>query len=364
MKHEQTQAAKSVLDKFKPMELPSLPDNPLVSVLIANYNYGMYIGEAIESVLNQTYQNFEIIICDDGSTDNSLEVVEHWAKLDKRVKYIAKENGGVASALNACYSLSEGQIICFLDADDIFVRNKIAVVVESFHKNLGGFLIHPVQQISEAKEFLGIYPIFSSLPNGWIANVLLDAGGVIEFPPVSGLSLRKEVAELIFPLNTAFRTNADGIIQRIAPLVTEVISLQDALALRRVHSQNITYVKRITPQVIEREIEIGRRLWDEQRRFLLTYREPCAELLKPYETSFSFVANTYLLQRLNREPKEFWLPTWRQVINHIEYRQLTFIRRFIWYLSRFIGNGIFPTFLNLWMGHNRLKAIISRCKKR
>ncbi len=133
IKHEQAQIVNPVfLDKLGPMELPPLPKVPLVSVLIASYNYGEYIGEAIDSVLNQTYQNFEIVICDDGSTDNSLEVIRAFAQKDSRIKYVFKENGGVASALNIAYFMSEGNIICFLDADDIFIRDKLYLVVQAF----------------------------------------------------------------------------------------------------------------------------------------------------------------------------------------------------------------------------------------
>jgi glycosyltransferase involved in cell wall biosynthesis len=83
-----------LIKKLKPMELPPLPKEPLVSVLIANYNYGHYIGEAIESVLNQTYQNFEIVTCDDGSTDNSLEVIQSYAKYDSRGEIYCKAKLG------------------------------------------------------------------------------------------------------------------------------------------------------------------------------------------------------------------------------------------------------------------------------
>ncbi|HXG36600.1 MAG TPA: glycosyltransferase, partial [Dehalococcoidia bacterium] len=86
MKHEQTQATSpGLVKKLEPMQLPPLPQNPLVSVLIPNYNYGQYISDAIESVLNQTYQNFEIVICDDGSTDNSLEAIRRYAEQDNRI---------------------------------------------------------------------------------------------------------------------------------------------------------------------------------------------------------------------------------------------------------------------------------------
>jgi glycosyltransferase involved in cell wall biosynthesis len=78
-------------EKLQPIELPKLPENPLVSILIANYNYEKYIGETIESVLSQTYPNWEAIVCDDGSKDNSREVIETYVQKDSRIKlYVSR----------------------------------------------------------------------------------------------------------------------------------------------------------------------------------------------------------------------------------------------------------------------------------
>src|SRR5688572_166602 len=82
--------------EMTPLQLPPLGHAPLVSVLIVNYNYEHFLSDAIESVLKQTYQNFEIVICDDGSKDNSRELISEYARKDARVKPIFKENGGVA----------------------------------------------------------------------------------------------------------------------------------------------------------------------------------------------------------------------------------------------------------------------------
>lgn len=105
----------------------------LISVLINNYNYGQYLKECIDSVLNQTYQNFELIIVDDGSTDNSSLILDQYSVIDQRIKIIKKENSGQLSAFNAGFRASKGEIIFFLDADDLYTKNYLAFA-SSFYK--------------------------------------------------------------------------------------------------------------------------------------------------------------------------------------------------------------------------------------
>lgn len=94
------------------------PNKPLVSVIIPCYNYGDRIGRAIESVKNQSYTNWEIIIVDDGSSDGSDKVIERLIQGDERIRLIRQENRGVAFARNRGVFASRGEYICCLDADD------------------------------------------------------------------------------------------------------------------------------------------------------------------------------------------------------------------------------------------------------
>jgi glycosyltransferase involved in cell wall biosynthesis len=112
---------------------------PLVSAIIPNYNYARYVGEAVESALGQTYPNIEVIVVDDGSTDNSLEVLEQYRD---RIKIIDQKNSGVCVARNRGVAESAGEYIAFLDADDVWLPEKIEKQVEKFAsgKDLG--LVH------------------------------------------------------------------------------------------------------------------------------------------------------------------------------------------------------------------------------
>lgn len=95
-----------------------LMNKPLISVIVPCYNHSQFIVEALESVLNQSYINFECIIVNDGSTDNTEEVVLNWIQIDRRFKYIYQENAGVSSARNTGISQSSGLYILPLDSDD------------------------------------------------------------------------------------------------------------------------------------------------------------------------------------------------------------------------------------------------------
>ncbi len=91
---------------------------PLISVIIPIYKVEEYLNECVESVINQTYKNLEIILVDDGSPDNCPQICDDWAKRDNRIKVIHKQNGGLSSARNAGLDICTGDYIGFIDSDD------------------------------------------------------------------------------------------------------------------------------------------------------------------------------------------------------------------------------------------------------
>ena len=104
---------------------------PLVSVVIAVYNGESYLAQAIESILAQSFQDYELILIDDGSTDRTREI----AQANPKLRYFYQENQGVAAGRNAGVAQSRGKYLTFLDADDLWLPDKLALQIESFAAN-------------------------------------------------------------------------------------------------------------------------------------------------------------------------------------------------------------------------------------
>ena len=90
----------------------------LVSVIVPVYNVAKYLPQCLESLLAQTYANFEVICIDDGSTDNSLQILEDYQQKDLRIKFFSKKNGGPSLTRNYGMQKAKGEYVCFLDSDD------------------------------------------------------------------------------------------------------------------------------------------------------------------------------------------------------------------------------------------------------
>lgn len=106
-----------------------------LSVIMSVYNDELYLKDAIESVLNQTYKNFEFIIIDDGSKDKSLEIIDSYKNSDDRIKVISRENKGLVYSLNEAIASSNGKYIARMDSDDISLKNRFEkqiAVLESY----------------------------------------------------------------------------------------------------------------------------------------------------------------------------------------------------------------------------------------
>ena len=110
-------------------------NQPFFSILVPTYNQCQYLSEALDSLINQTDNDWEAIIVNDGSTDNTANVLEIYAQKDSRFRVINKENGGTGSALNLALNHAKGEWVCWLSSDDVFELNKLAIHREWIYKN-------------------------------------------------------------------------------------------------------------------------------------------------------------------------------------------------------------------------------------
>lgn len=103
----------------------------LISVIVPVYNVKPYLSECVDSILKQTYENFELILIDDGSTDGSGDICEEYSKKDDRISVIHKKHGGPSSTRNVGVEFSKGDYIAFVDADDIITENYLEILYEN-----------------------------------------------------------------------------------------------------------------------------------------------------------------------------------------------------------------------------------------
>lgn len=204
---------------------------PLVTVLITSYNYGRFLRDAIESALNQTYRNIEVVVVDDGSTDDSREIIDNYGS---RIIAVLKENGGQSSAVNAGFAVSRGEIICLLDADDSFDPCKVERVIPY------------CQQDSMGYHSLRMQPGGNLFPNPVVPETdFYDFARRYRFvpyvgSPTSGLIFGRDLALRLTPLPSV-RMCTDDFLVRGAALTGKVIAIPDVLASYRVHGANAWY---------------------------------------------------------------------------------------------------------------------------
>jgi len=224
---------------------------PLVSVLISNYNYGQFLEESIRSAVEQTYRPLEVIVVDDGSTDDSRVIIESFGD---QVQPIFKENGGQASAFNAGFAATSGEIVCFLDADDVFALDKVADVVQEWEGDRrAGLIYHQVQPIDTEGRPAG-KPWPRHVWRGSIRHRIERTGGSYPRPPTSGLSFTRSYLKHLFPIPTEhFRLGsgphgeiyADSYIADPAAWVAPVLGIRRPLSFYRLHDENMSGIGRL-----------------------------------------------------------------------------------------------------------------------
>lgn len=220
--------------------------NPLVSIIINNYNYGRFLRDAVESAINQTYRNVEVIVVDDGSTDNSREIIAEYTALEKVIP-VLKENGGQASAFNAGYAVARGAWVLFLDADDVLLPEALEVAISALAE--GGDEPYRYAKIqwrlaltdSALRPLGGVRPWEGWMPSGDLSRYMWR-WGYTPTPPTSGNLFARWFLDKVLPVPEGeWRISADAYLFTLAPLYGWVLSLNRALGLYRVHGGNRWY---------------------------------------------------------------------------------------------------------------------------
>jgi glycosyltransferase involved in cell wall biosynthesis len=225
----------------------------LVSVLIPNYNYAHFLPEAIESVLSQTYPQIETIVVDDGSTDNSREVI---ASYGHRVTPVLKENGGLTSALNAAFERSSGDLIACLDADDAFEPDKVERVVAAARRVPEAYLIQHQMQIVDESGNAMHRPFPPRVPDGDIRALVASTGGWFPHAVMSGLTFTRTYAQRMFPVpeEQHFVEGGQSHVLPVfetyllgpAALRAPVAGIQAPLTRYRLHGKNMSFTTQAT----------------------------------------------------------------------------------------------------------------------
>lgn len=204
---------------------------PRVSVIIPTFNLAQYLGQAVESVLSQTYDDLELIVVDDGSTDQTHELV---GRFGDRVRYLYQANQGVASARNAGIKAASGEFLAFLDADDVWLPEKLALQIPLLEKNSAvGLVYGDVSFLQQTTGTItGRHVERVPHPTGWIWSQVILGNPIPSPTPV----VRRDVMEAVGGFDTALAMVDDWECWIRIARVAEIDCVGEPVALYRLHS--------------------------------------------------------------------------------------------------------------------------------
>ncbi len=228
---------------------------PMFSIIVSNYNYANYLPQTILSILNSTYPDFELILVNDGSTDDSLNVINYFAQKDKRIKVINQSNQGLSAARNHGIAQAKGYYLWFVDADDWIDQTaleKLSKAITKSKKKTGtppdivSFYIQPVNENGEKRE----PSFYSRLPQEINTYTLypydgskLSFGTIAGFPATSSKQIYRHAyikqKEILFPVGLYFEDECFFIATILSG--AKGIALPEYIYYKREHAASITH---------------------------------------------------------------------------------------------------------------------------
>jgi len=273
---------------------------PKVTVIIPTYNRADYVCEAIDSVLTQTFTDYEIIVVDDGSTDNTADLLRPLAE-QGLIRYIFQENRGESAARNQGIAVASGEYIAFLDSDDLFLPTKLEKQVSYLDTHPDIALVHSwYAKFEDGGRDLGIRD--TSRLNGWIYPAyLLDWSVLMVVPAVM---VRSSVLEQVGGFDETIRWGPDLDMWRRITRKFRIAVIPDVLCKIRVHPGNISADKISAVASFERYLQ---KAFDDDPTLGLIFRR------KALAKMYANVAHNILSTGGNAEMKDVRRLSWQAV---------------------------------------------------
>ncbi len=214
---------------------PSTAPVRRLSVVITNYNYAQFVGTAVESSLRLRWDDVEVVVVDDGSTDDSAEVLQRYAD---RVQLHFTANGGQREAANHGFAACSGDVVIFLDADDVLPPELPQRLAAVWSPTVSKVQVR-MQRIDEAGARLGRpFPAWRRVPTPTEVRRWVERTSAQPTPPGSGNAYARWFLERIFPLDASLGRAADSGCLAAAPFHGDVVTVPDVVVGYRQHGSN------------------------------------------------------------------------------------------------------------------------------
>ncbi len=278
---------------------------PLISVIIPSYNCARYVGQAIDSVLAQTYKNIEIIVVDDGSKDETEKAVKPYVN---RVTYIKKQNGGPASARNVGLTKAKGELIGFLDADDLWLPDKLTRQLKVLQENPRvGLVSCSSYQIDLTGKIIGEYKYVNPTDpqqfcRGFFMRNMVGGG--------SSSLVRKECFDKLGGFDETLRGTEDWDMWRRIAMVYDVCFVEDFLIHSRIVPNSVSSAANAA-KMLENELKLLNKIFTSK-----TYRPGLILKLRSYSLRYYVAAKGFREagahhQALKHILKSFFIFPWK-----------------------------------------------------
>jgi glycosyltransferase involved in cell wall biosynthesis len=226
-----------------------MPEPARTAIIINNFNYARFLGEAIESALGQTWANREVIVVDDGSTDDSREVLKQYGN---DIITVLKPNGGQGSAYNAGWEASRSELVCFLDADDTLFPNAMEAAVALFEDPAAVKVQWPLHVVDQRGHWHGKLSTKVAPPEGDLRDRVISDGPLYDFHYTTGSAYRADFLGEVFPMPEApYRNGGDVYLITLAPVYGKLRTSTQALGTYRAHGRNNYRERSLDHQRIE-----------------------------------------------------------------------------------------------------------------